>query len=162
MANNHASFLRKLRADDPRMPAGNWYPFPPPDVGFYNLRQVLVDGNGSFLYDIYPIRRVYKTNNRLLCMGCRLTKMRSDKGWQFQFLPGRVDGTPTHFRPFVVRYETPLGGGPLVQVERRDVSDQLPTAQSRDEAMYIVRCMPDRWPLFVNIHVEYTETRISS
>jgi hypothetical protein len=49
-----------------------------------------------------------------------------------------------------------------VAKERRDVSAQLPTARSRAEALYIVRSMPDRWPLYVRIHIEYTETVLSS
>lgn len=142
--------------------AGNWWPFPPPDVGTYDLRRVR-SGEGSevatpLMVELYPHRRVYTEGGGktlvFKTMGQKVSKMTPEKGWQFRF-----PITRHQFRPLVVLYK--IGPGQIaVPVEKRDISDQLPRAYSIEEARYIVRQIPDRWPMFWKQHVEYTEEQM--
>lgn len=140
-----------LQSSDPRF-CGNWWPFPPPDEGIFDLRRVLGQSPATVpvMIELYPQRRVYLQRERYMTMGQRLSKMTPLKGWQFRF-----PVTAVQYRPMVVLYRTERGQ--LVRVEKRDVSDQLPRAMSKDEALYIVRSIPVRFPMFQFQHVEYTE-----
>lgn len=89
-----------------------------------------------------------------MVIGQRVSRMRGDNGWQFQFLPVRNE----RMIPMAILYQ-PDGRGLLCRADSRDISDQLPVALSRDEARYIVRLIPQRWPIFHKIHVEYTPTQ---
>lgn len=138
------------------MGEGNWYPFPPPEVGVYDVRQVRGSGyHAPLQFDYYKNRRVYRTHDRLMTMGRRVSKMTPEKGWQFRFPSSREQ-----YRPFALRYQEQAGRFEVV--ERVDVSDQLPMARSLDEARYIVTQLPERWPAFVHIHIEYTQEVLSS
>jgi hypothetical protein len=146
--------------------AGNWYPFPPPEPGTYDLRQSFKIGD-LVQFVLLENKRVYEgKNGRFMCMGHRITGMRPEDGWQFRFHQELVKGTPVNWRPFAVIYNMPLTEGPppaaLQVVEKRDISQQLPLARSRVEALYIVRQIPTRWPVFRKIHVEYTEEKLQS
>lgn len=153
------SDLEPLDSSDPRL-AGTWHPFPPPDKGFYDLRQAVrvynEDPRQYFFF--FPDKRVYEGGGRrLLCMNKRITRMRADQGWQFRFKPEVQKGVPVRYRPIAVIYN------PDLTISRKDdVSQQLPVAVSREEALYIVRSMPDRWPVFRQIHIEYTPEGLSS
>lgn len=145
-----------LLNDDARL-AGNWWAFPPPAPGFYHLRQVwtsegIVTGKVRYL----PNRRVYEyvSNGRMMCMGRRLSRMRPENGWQFQFLPHEK----LKWVPRVVQWNFVSGSNQPERVGHIDVSNQLPIAASREEALYIVRLFPERWPAFVHQHVEFVET----
>lgn len=153
------SDLEPLTSEDPRF-AGNWHPFPPPDKGFYDLRQAIhgPDGDPRQYFFFFPDKRVYEGGGRrLLCMNKRVTRMRPEQGWQFRFKPEVQRGVPVRYRPFAVIYNTDL-----TIARKDDVSQQLPVAVSREEALYIVRSMPDRWPVFRQIHIEYTPEGLSS
>jgi hypothetical protein len=150
------SDLKPLASGDPVF-AGTWHPFPPPDVGFYDLRQAIQGPEGDprqyFFY--FENKRVYRGGGRrLLVMNRRATKLTPRDGWQFRFRQELRNGVPVRYRPMVVIYDI-IDGQPVVR-QRDDVSQQLPIARSRDEAFYIVRAMPERWPVFRQIHVEYT------
>lgn len=160
------SLFQVLQGDDPRL-AGNWYPFPPPAKGVYDLRRVQQVESGM-RFQFFANRRVYEGgNNRLLCMGRRVTRMRADEGWQFRFQQQYINCVPTNWRPMAVIYEFALQEGPVTSgvvprvVEKRDISNQLPFARSIEEARYIVRSIPDRYPVFRGIHVEYTEEKVN-
>lgn len=153
------SDLELLSSEDSRF-VGNWHPFPPPDTGWYDLRQAVPgperDPHQYFFF--FPNKRVYLAGGkRLQVMNRRVSRLRPQDGWQFRFQPERS----TRYRPFAVIYDlsapfTSLSGGPPRILRKDDVSQQLPIAVSREEALYIVRSMPDRWPIFRQIHVEYT------
>ncbi len=147
------SDLEPLDSSDPRF-EGNWHPFPPPDKGVYDLRQAVrgPDGDPRQYFFFFPDKRVYEGGGRrLLCMNRRVTRMRAQDGWQFRFKQEKQKGVPVRYRPMAVIYN------PDLTINRKDdVSQQLPIAVSREEALYIVRAMPDRWPVFRQIHVEYT------
>lgn len=175
------SFLapRVLPIDHPQL-AGNWYPFPPPDKGFYNLRRIKrKDGDaamvpfksnlgsepkivqvyqGDFECEYYANKRMHLQGNeksgKFMVMGRRVSKLSFQDGWQFQFLPSRV-----HYRPFVVLYGLGLDGK-LRPEKKIDITGQLPIALSIEEARYIVRIIPYRWPVFWKQHVEYTEEQV--
>lgn len=157
------SDLEPLASDDPQF-AGNWHSFPPPDKGIYDIRQAIAgpDGDPRQYFFFFPDKRVYPgSQQRLYCMGRRITRMRAEQGWQFRFHPQLEQGKMFRYRPFAVIYDTQLAEGPatagvLTVVRKDDVSQQLPMAVSREEALYIVRCMPERWPIFRKIHIEYT------
>lgn len=139
---------------------GNWHPFPPPEVGFYDLRQAVPgpDGDPQQYFFYFPNRRVYATEiGRLLCMNRRVTRMRPEQGWQFRFRPGPKKSSE-RWRPYVVIYGPVRlpNGVEMRAIRREDASQQLPIACCREEALYIVRSMPERWPAFRQIHVEYT------
>lgn len=147
-----------LSSEDLRF-TGNWHPFPPPDKGFYDLRQAVPgpDGDPRQYFFYFPEKRVYTGGGqRLLCMNRRVARMRPDQGWQFRFKQESQNGVPVRYRPFAIIYE---GRTP---VRRDDVSQQLPIAVSREEALYIVRSMPERWPVFRQIHIEYTLESMTS
>lgn len=158
--------------------AGNWFPFSPPDAGFYNLRrifaktpdamvpfksnlgpepQVIQVYQGDFDCEYYANKRVHLKGNpkakdaRYMVMGRRVSKLKPADGWQFQFLPSR-----THYRPFVVLYKQGIDGQ-LYRERTVDITGQLPLALSVEEARYIVRIIPVCWPVFWQQHVEYTE-----
>ncbi len=153
------SDLEPLASDDPQF-AGNWHPFPPPDKGIYDIRQAIAgpDGDPRQYFFFFPDKRVYEGGQRrLLCMNRRVTRMRAEQGWQFRFHPQLEGGKLFRYRPFAVIYN------PDLTINRKDdVSQQLPIAASREEALYIVRSMPDRWPIFRQIHIEYTPEALSS
>lgn len=161
------SLFLVLPAEAPEM-VGNWHPFPPPEKGIYDLRRVQrVVPEMRFQY--FPNKRVYEGgSSRLLCMGRRVTRMRADDGWQFRFLQQYVDHAPVNWRPMAVIYEFALAEGSALAgvvprvVEKRDITGQLPLARSVEEARYIVRSIPDRYPVFRGIHVEFTEERLQS
>lgn len=138
--------------------AGNWHPFPPPDKGFYDLRQAVPgpDGDPRQYFFYFPDKRVFEgAQRRLLVMGKRVTRLKPERGWQFRFHQEFKDGVPVRYRPMAVIYVAQGDRAPQI-VRRDDVSQQLPIAASREEALYIVRSMPDRWPIFRKIHIEYT------
>ncbi len=163
------SDLEPLDSSDPRF-AGNWHPFPPPDKGVYDVRQAVrgPDGDPRQYFFFFPDKRVYEGGQRrLLVMNKRVTRLRAEQGWQFRFKPEITKGVPVRYRPFAVIYDTQLAEGPvqagvLTVVRKDDVSQQLPIAVSREEALYIVRAMPERWPVFRKIHIEYTPEGLSS
>lgn len=143
--------------DDSRM-AGNWWPFPPPEPGFYHLRQIVstqgvITGKVKYLHN----RRVYTATQggRLLCMGRRVSRMRPADGWQFQFLRSG----DAEWRPVAVQWDLSVREAP-VRLGTTDISDQLPVVYSKEEALFAVSQFPTRWPAFVQVHVEFTETRI--
>ncbi len=151
------SDLELLSSEDPRF-AGNWWPFPPPDKGFYDLRQAVPgpDGDPRQYFFYFPTKRVHEGGGRrLLCMGRRIARMKAEQGWQFRFKYELQGNKPVQYRPFAVLYNMQQDGPPQV-VRRDDVSQQLPIARSREEALYIVRAMPERWPVFRQIHIEFT------
>lgn len=152
------SDLELLLSEDKRM-TGNWHPFPPPDVGIYDLRQAVPgpDNDPRQYFFFFPDKRVYEGGQRrLLVMNKRVTRLHPERGWQFRFKQELQQGKPVRYRPFAVVY-TQVGGSEQLQVLRKDdVSQQLPIAVSREEALYIVRSMPSRWPIFRQIHIEYT------
>lgn len=159
------SLFRILGNDDPEM-AGNWYPFPPPDKGFYDIRRVQTVAAGM-RFQYFLNKRVYEGGGpRLLCMGRRVTRMTPEDGWQFRFHQQYTNCTPINWRPFAVIYDIQLAEGPATAgvipriLGKRDISNQLPLARSIEEARYIVRMIPERWPVFRKIHVEYTEEKI--
>lgn len=147
-----------LRPSEDPVFTGNWHPFPPPDKGIYDLRQAVPgpDSDPRQYFFYFANKRVYEgASRRLLCMSRRVTRMKPAQGWQFRFKHELQNGTPVRYRPFAVIYAAQgLGRAPQI-VRRDDVSQQLPVAVSRDEALYIVRSMPERWPIFRQIHVEY-------
>jgi hypothetical protein len=161
------SLFLMLQGDDPRL-TGNWYSFPPPAKGTYDLRRVqTVDGGMRFQY--FANKRVYEGGqSRLLCMGRRVTRMRLEDGWQFRFPQGYSNCVPVNWRPMAVIYEFALQEGPVTSgvmprvLEKRDITGQLPLARSIDEARHIIRLIPERWPVFRGIHVEYTEEKLQS
>lgn len=159
------SDLEPLASEDPCL-SGNWHPMPPPDKGFYDLRQAVhgPEGDPRQYFFYFPDKRVYEGGGRrLLCMNRRVTRMRAEQGWQFRFKPELQKGVPVRYRPFAVIYATsPVDGAatPPQVVRRDDVSQQLPVAVSREEALYIVRSMPDRWPIFRKIHIEYVPEQV--
>lgn len=164
------SDLEPLDSSDPRF-AGTWHPFPPPDKGFYDLRQAVKgpDGDPRQYFFYFPDKRVYESGGRrLLCMNRRVTKMQASQGWQFRFKQEFQKGVPVRYRPFAVIYDMQLAEGPAtagvvpVVVRKDDISQQLPIAASREEALYIVRSMPDRWPIFRKIHIEYVPEQMAS
>lgn len=144
---------------------GNWHPFPPPEHGFYDLRQAVrgpADDPQQYFF-LFLNKRVYEgSQRRLLTMGKRVSRMRPDRGWQFRFRPEKQ----VRYRPFAVIYDMQLTEGPMAAgvvptvIRKDDVSQQLPIAVSREEALYIVRSMPERWPLFRKIHIEYTPEEV--
>lgn len=139
---------------------GNWHPFPPPEHGFYDIRQAVrgpVNDPQQYFF-LFLNKRVYEgSQRRLLMMGRRVARMRSEQGWQFRFRPELQKGMPVRYRPMAVIYN------PDLTIQRKDdVSQQLPVAVSREEALYIVRAMPERWPIFCRIHIEYTPEVLSS
>lgn len=149
---------------------GNWYPFPPPEHGFYDLRQAVrgpVDDPQQYFF-LFLNKRVYEgSQRRLLVMGKRVSRMGPDKGWQFRFRQEVKNGVKICYRPFAVIYDIQIAEGPAtagimpVPIRKDDVSQQLPIAVSREEALYIVRAMPDRWPIFRKIHIEYTPEAVT-
>lgn len=146
-----------LKGDDPRL-AGNWYPFPPPDEAFYDLRKVESTPATGIQFQYYGNKRVYRgVGSRLHCMGIRVVRMSPGDGWQFRFQPKGF----AQWRPMAIVYDLRDPGTPVV-LERRDVTGQLPLARSIQEARYIVRLIPERWPIFRKIHVEYTEEKLQS
>lgn len=152
------SDLEPLTSEDPQF-AGTWHPFPPPDKGIYDLRQAIVgpDGDPRQYFFFFPDKRVYEgTNRRLMVMNRRVARLKPEQGWQFRFLPQLEQGKLFKYRPFAVIYGVDEGTKAPVIVRKDDISQQLPIAVSRQEALYIVRAMPDRWPIFRQIHVEYT------
>lgn len=164
------SDLELLPSEDSNF-AGNWWPFPPPDKGVYDLRQAVQGPEGDprqyFFY--FPDKRVYEGGGRrLLCMNRRVTRMQASQGWQFRFKQEKQKGIPVRYRPFAVIYDMQLAEGPAtagvvpVVIRKNDVSQQLPIAVSREEALYIVRSMPERWPIFCKIHIEFTQEFIQS
>lgn len=168
--------IRVVPADHPLM-AGNWHPFPPPEPGFYNLRRVVRSTGdevphkptlrpeetrtiavyqGAFQFEVYLNKRVHLTgkNGRYMVMGRRVSKLTAQDGWQFQFLPSRFN-----FRPFVQLYSLDEQG--QLKPERRvEVTGQLPLARSIEEARYLVRFIPDRYPAFWHQHVEFIEEQL--
>lgn len=159
------SDLNLLTSEDKRM-AGNWHPFPPPETGIYDLRQAVPgpDGDPHQYFFFFPDKRVHEgAGRRLLVMNRRVTRMRPENGWQFRFKQELQQGLPVRYRPFAVIYrhsqelqregQAPEG---VTVIRKDDVSQQLPVAVSREEALYIVRSMPERWPIFRQIHIEYT------
>lgn len=158
------SDLNLLMSEDKRM-MGNWHPFPPPDVGVYDLRQAVPgpDGDPRQYFFYFPDKRVYlKGRPRLMVMNRRVSRLRPEQGWQFRFKQEMQDGRPVRYRPFAVIYSIQDLGRPPQIVRKDDVSQQLPIAASREEALYIVRSMPDRWPIFRKIHIEYTPEVLQS
>lgn len=144
-----------VTGDDPLM-AGTWWPFPPPTVGYYNIRRVATETTFSY----FPDRRVFNEGQHLKCLGRRVSRMPASAGWQFQFLAAALA-----FRPFVVVYASGWAPGqsmlkPEGQIlEERDVSDQLPIARSVEEARYIIGILPIRFPVFHHLHVKYIEEK---
>lgn len=163
--------LYKVVASDDKDLSGNWYPFPPPDAGIYDVRQAVQQGPDSdprqYFHYFGPKRVNLGPYGRLLCMGKRVTKMTPRDGWQFRFQQQLENCVPVVYRPFAVIYDTQLAEGPatagvLTVVRKEDISQQLPVARSREEALHIVRLIPERWPVFRQIHVEYTPEVLSS
>lgn len=149
---------------DEKILAGNWYAFPPPAPGFYDIRKVRTQHNvaQTLEYVYYANRRVYVgSQKRLMCMNHRVTRMRPEDGWQFRFQQQYDRGVPVNWRPMAVIYDFSKPTAPRV-IEKRDISQQLPFARSREEALHIVRLIPERWPIYRKIHVEYTEERLQS
>lgn len=158
------SDLNLLMSEDKRM-VGNWHPFPPPEVGVYDLRQAVPgpDDDPHQYFFFFPDKRVYEGGQRrLLVMNRRVTRLRPENGWQFRFKQEMQDSKPVRYRPFAVIYSIQGLGRPPQIVRKDDVSQQLPIAASREEALYIVRSMPDRWPIFRKIHIEYTPEVLQS
>ena len=160
--------LKALDSGDPVF-VGNWHPFPPPDKGVYDLRQAVQgpDGDARQYFFYFGSKRVYDHGSRLMCMGRRLTRMKPRDGWQFRFQQEKQDGVPVRYRPFAVIYNTQMAEGPAIAgvlsvIRKDDVSQQLPLAVSREEALYIVRSIPERWPVFRQIHIEYTPEYVQS
>lgn len=152
------SDLELLASEDPQF-AGTWHPFPPPDKGIYDLRQAVhgPDNDPRQYFFFFPDKRVYEGGNkRLMVMNRRVTRMRPEQGWQFRFHPQLEQGKLFKYRPYAVIYAAQGLDRPPLVVRRDDVSQQLPVAVSREEALYIVRSMPERWPIFRQIHIEYT------
>lgn len=153
------SDLELLTSEDPCF-AGNWHPFPPPDSGFFDLRQAVrgPDKDPRQYFFFFPNKRVYANGQgRLYVMNRRVSRMRPEQGWQFRFKQELQKGAPVRYRPFAIIYSANSGIDRPPQVVRKDdVSQQLPVAVSREEALYIVRSMPERWPVFRQIHIEYT------
>lgn len=148
-----------LRASEDSVLAGTWHPFPPPDKGTYDLRQAVPgpDGDPRQYFFFFPDKRVYEGGGRrLLCMNRRVTRMRAEQGWQFRFKQEIQKGVPVRYRPFAVIYAAQGLNRPPQIVRKDDVSQQLPIAVSREEALHIVRSMPERWPVFRQIHIEFT------
>lgn len=160
------SDLELLMSEDKRL-TGNWHPFPPPDVGVYDLRQAVPgpDGDPHQYFFFFPTKRVYEgAGRRLLVMNRRVTRMKPEQGWQFRFKQELQQGKPVRYRPFAVKYSLnpDVITGALRILSKEDISQQLPIAASREEALYIVRNMPERWPIFRQIHVEYTPEVLQS
>lgn len=155
------SDLELLASEDPQF-AGTWHPFPPPDKGIYDLRQAVhgPDNDPRQYFFFFPDKRVYEgSNRRLIVMNRRVTRMRPEQGWQFRFHPHLEQCKMFQYRPYAVIYATPAvpdfeSHGPQI-LRKDDISQQLPIAVSREEALYIVRAIPDRWPIFRQIHVEF-------
>lgn len=153
--NKHQKRPVFIRHDDPRCGSGNWHPFPPPAAGFYDVRQVM--DPDTLMVEYYENRRVYTNgqtgaNLRFFMMGSKITKYQPAQGWQFRFR--RVKGDHS-YRPLAIMYDLTDIENP-VRTGVRDVSDQLPVACCHMEAVYLVQSIPDRFPLFRQIHVEYT------
>lgn len=140
---------------------GNWHPFPPPLPGYFRVRRVTVGEDGIPGFVDCGVKRAYMANGRLMVMGRRISKMRADAGWQFQFQQQTEKGVPINWRPMAVMYDLSDPDQPRV-TSRQDITGQLPLAHHIEEARYIVRHIPDRWPVFRQIHVEYTEERLQS
>ena len=158
------SDLELLMSEDPRF-TGNWYPFPPPDKGIYDFRQAVrgPDTDPRQYFFFFPDKRVYEGGQRrLLTMNRRITRMKPEQGWQFRFKQGLDKGVPVCYRPFAVIYALQGSNRPPQIVRKDDVSQQLPVAVSREEALYIVRAMPERWPVFRQIHIEYVPEYLSA
>lgn len=139
------------------MDVEQWYPFPPPDVGYYNIRRVFATQDQALNVMDFGTKRVLQIGSRLHLMGRRLSRMRADEGWQYQFLQQRENGHLVKWRPFAILYD--LQGPAPVMRERRDISGVLPVARCIEEARYLVRQIPDRWPVFRHVHIEYTEEK---
>jgi hypothetical protein len=152
--------MSKFLPGDDKNFSGNWWPFPVPDKGLYFLRQMVLSppGDPRYHYQFHGLKRVYEAsrNAPLMCMGRRVAKMRAHDGWQFKFVDETKNGAPVLYRPYALIYAITPGRPPQI-VRKDDVSQQLPLARSRLEALHIIRLMPDRWPVFRKIHVEYTE-----
>ena len=148
--------FEKLSVDSPVL-IGNWWPFPPPEEGYYKIRRILtpVDDSGVKVEYYGDCRITTGHSGRLMVWGRRCQRMRADLGWQFSFPWSRSHGYPVRFRPFMVKWETRCN--PPVRLGREDISQALPIAHSIEEARYIVRKIPDRWPTFRHIHIEFTE-----
>lgn len=164
------SDLQPLDSSDPVF-HGTWHPFPPPDKGIYDFRQAVrgPDTDPRQYFFFFPDKRVYEGGQRrLLTMNRRITRMKPEQGWQFRFKPEIKNGTLTRYRPFAVIYDMQLIEGPAtagvapVIIRKDDVSQQLPIAVSREEALYVVRSMPMRWPVFHKIHIEFTPETVVS
>lgn len=136
--------------------AGNWWPFPPPAPGFYHLRRLSMPQHEAARAAYLPNRRVYTetTGGRLQCMGRRVSRMRPEDGWQFQFLRH----PDLEWRPHRIDWDLSVREEPR-RVGATDISGELPVAYSREEALYMVSQFPVRWPAFVQVHIEFTETR---
>lgn len=144
----------QVQADEPRFAGGTWHSFPIPDQGFYDVRRVIPTGfpaleHANWYY--WDNKHCSFTGRRLTIIGRRVDKLRPEDGWQFRFRPGTES-----WRPFAITYSFDANGSPVV-ADRRDISNQLPMARSKAEALYLVRAIPRRWPIFWKIHVEYTE-----
>lgn len=117
-----------------------WHPFPPPVEGTYHIRKV-----GSSTTTIRDARVLRGVNGSLWHRSNPVARMRD---WEFQFLGNE------QWVPYVCLYDL-VEGRPTLR--ERKVTTELPVACCRDEAMYFVRAIPQRWPQFVQVHVEYTE-----
>jgi hypothetical protein len=132
---------------DPAAPQSNWWPFPPPVPGIYNIKRNY--RNSIHRLDAYwpavtvslvntgkaeIIMRVQfpgESSNRVI--GFIYKSAWSD--YEFQFI-----GTETWI--------------PKIHADSDIV---LPIAHSIDEAIYIVRQQPELWPQLNGVHVEYVE-----
>lgn len=145
-----------LNVDSQSLPLGNWWDFPPPRPGVYNVRRVR--GNTDRC-DFYPDQVVtYRVQHGFYVGAKSLSRFPPDAGWQFQFKAGEIA-----WKPVEVLYDTfgmertylPATRG--TRLATRDLNTELPTAYSREEAWYIIKLLPKRWPDLSVKHVEFVE-----
>lgn len=140
---------------------GNWWKFPPPAPGIYDVRQP-----GSVLrsYRLYERIRVTEHPNgkgALLCLGLTCHTEGKLKGLEFRFPIGySVGAWPTQsvFVPYEVGYRwIKDGSGTYVETRFKDRVTVLPIARCVEEARYVVSRMQELWPEFTGRVIEYQE-----
>lgn len=119
----------------------NWWPFPPPVEGTYNIRKV-----GTSHLHLSGAKILRGVNGSLWHRSNPVTKMRD---WEFQFTGSEV------WVPYANLYDLDADSKPVLR-ERKEVPD-LPRACCKNEALFIVRALPYRWPQYQSIHIEYED-----
>lgn len=139
---------------------GNWWKFPPPGPGVYDIRKPGEVSGSYLLYERATVDDHLHKKGSLTCLGLVCHTTMKIAGFEFRFPVGFSSSAwPVQvcFVPYQVSFrEVEPGVSELHSVRLHD----LPIGRSIEEARYIVSRMYELWPQYRTAHVEFREEKI--